>query len=150
MPRVSVSGIISAPREEVFRLWTAYGNERKVRAFPAMQSQRVISLDGNVAVVENVFNVGGRTITDRRRYVLYPPERIEETILESPGVWGTMEQRFEEVPEGTRVTLVQDLHFKGFRFFLAPLLQGFLQGNAQEVIVKVQAFLKSEGGGTRE
>lgn len=76
---------IDAPRDLVFEIITDYGSESKLRTVPKLKAQRVIERRDNVFVCENEWEVDGKALRQVRRYSLFPPDRIEEEVLDAPG-----------------------------------------------------------------
>lgn len=110
MPRVEESRVIKASRAKVWEV--AANPETMLKWWPGSKSVEILSREGNTMTVRGVGAAGGREVTMTEKWTLHPQEKIETEIFEGP-ILGSSVQRFEEVPEGTRVVWSSDIRFKG-------------------------------------
>ncbi len=110
MPKTEISRVIKAPRPKVWEV--AANPESMLEWWPGSKSVEILSREGNTMTVRGVGESAGREATMTEKWTLYPQEKIEFEFLEGP-VRGISVQRFEEVPEGTKVTWSSDIRFKG-------------------------------------
>jgi uncharacterized membrane protein len=107
MPNVEISKVIKAPRTKV---WEAISDPETMPKW---------DVNTKSAKVE--------------RWTYYPQERIETETLEGSQVDVKGFQLYEEVPEGTKVTLSYDIGFKGIvgqtlgRLLAGPKLRAFIE-----------------------
>ena len=148
MPSVTVSGVINAPREEVYNLLADYGGKRRLEAFPGILHQKVVNQQDDTAEVVTHFAGVPDEVVDRRRFTLSPPSQIREDILESPVLKGSIIYRFEQVPEGTKFILEQRLGIKGQKwgFFQHFRAMDLLKKAGEEAIDNIKRYLEGEQG----
>ncbi|MFQ5860599.1 MAG: hypothetical protein ACE5IG_03505 [Dehalococcoidia bacterium] len=146
MAKARVSQVLPVPRKELFDLWTDYGSERRREVFGgSVKVQRVLQREGNTVLVENEMEAQDREYRDQRRYTHQPYERIVEEFAHSEVLQGMVTHLFEEVAEGTRVTLIYDLKPKSWRGrLLSPLLGRFLRGIGDALLYNVERYFHPE------
>jgi uncharacterized protein YndB with AHSA1/START domain len=110
LPVIEASRVIKAPRAKVWAVFTDPENQLKWDP-EGIKSVKILERKGNTVSWEGRHIMGGREVTLTHKYTLYPTERIEE-VLEGPAV-SRGGFKFEEVPEGTKMTLSYDISFKG-------------------------------------
>ena len=79
----------------------------------SVKSIEVLSREGNTVISTHVGIVRGQETKGKDKWTLYPQEKIETESLEGCPADVKGVQLFEEVPEGTKVTLAYDVSFKG-------------------------------------
>lgn len=108
---VEVSTVVRAPREKVYAAYTDF------EAWPKWSRQtatvRVVSREGGVVSIESQTASGGRPRVTVAKLTLSPPEWVE-TGGETRFLRTRRTVRFEDVPDGTKVTAVLDVRVKGF------------------------------------
>jgi uncharacterized membrane protein len=114
MTHITVTGGTEA---EIKERWTYYPQER-------IETE---TLEGSQV------DVGGTEAEIKERWTYYPQERIETETLEGSQVDVKGFQLYEEVPDGTKVTLSYDIGFKGIvgqtlgRLLAGPKLRAFIE-----------------------
>ena len=142
MPKMEISKIIKAPRAKVWE--TASDPETRPKYDKNMKSIEVLSREGNTVISTHTSIVRGQETKAKDKWTLYPQEKIETESLDGPAdVKGV--QLFEEVPEGTKVTLSYDINFKGIigktlgRLLAGPKLREF----ADEYIESMAKYIEA-------
>ena len=137
---------IDAPRDLVFEIITAYGSDSKLRTVPHLKAQRVLERHGNVVVCENQWEVNGRTLRQVRRYSLFPPDRIEEELLEAPGpVRVRTTITLTELPgERTLMTHEDEYTFKGLWKLVGWLLRAQFARMARQSLDEQKVAIEAE------
>ncbi|MGP8124651.1 MAG: SRPBCC family protein [Nitrososphaerales archaeon] len=107
---VEVSHVVKAQREKVYAAYADF------EAWPKWSRQattvRVVGREGDTVSIESEIVSGGRPRITAAKLTLSPPEGVE-TEGETRLTRTRRTVRFEDVPEGTRVTAVLDLRVKG-------------------------------------
>ena len=137
---------IDAPRDLVFEIITDYGSESKLRTVPKLKAQRVIEHHDNVFVCENEWEVNGKTLQQVRRYSLFPPDRIEEEVLDAPGpVRVRTTITLTELPgERTLMTHEDEYTFKGIWKLFGWLFTGQFARMARESLDEQKLTIEAE------
>jgi uncharacterized membrane protein len=131
MPKVEISKIIKAPRAKV---WEAISDPETMPKWDVnTKSAKVLSREGNTVIMTHITVTGGTEAEIKERWTYYPQERIETETLEGSQVDVKGFQLYEEVPDGTKVTLSYDIGFKGIvgqtlgRLLAGPKLRAFIE-----------------------
>jgi uncharacterized membrane protein len=131
MPKVEISKIIKAPRTKV---WEAISDPETMPKWDVnTKSAKVLSREGNTVIMTHTTVTGGTEAEIKERWTYYPQERIETETLEGSQVDVKGFQLYEEVPDGTKVTLSYDIGFKGIvgqtlgRLLAGPKLRAFIE-----------------------
>jgi uncharacterized membrane protein len=107
---VEVSHVVKAPREKVYAAYADF------EAWPKWSRQatvvRVVGREGGTVSIESETVSDGRPRIAVAKLTLSPPEGVE-TERETRLTRARRTVRFEEVPEGTKVTAVLDFRVKG-------------------------------------
>lgn len=112
MPKIIFEKIIKADRKKVFELTTNYENFQKIlpQYYPSV---RVISVRGNVSVVEEHLRIGGRELVMMVKHVIDEPLLHEIFIIGGDAKGTHIIKRYEHIPHGTKLTLEIDWKLKG-------------------------------------
>ena len=102
--------MVKAPREKVYSAYTDF--EAMPRWSRQVTAVKVVGREGAVVRIESEGRPGSRPHISVAKLTLSPPERVE-TESETKFTRTRRTVRFEEVPEGTRVTAVLDVWVKG-------------------------------------
>jgi uncharacterized membrane protein len=106
--RFEVSIVVRVPRDKVYSAYTDF--EAAPKWSKRRDEVRVSRREGNTVYLERASGSGGRR--EAREMKLFPPERVESEN-ETRFTRIRSVTRFEEVPEGTRVTASLDVQIKG-------------------------------------
>ena len=112
MPKTIFEKIAKADRKKVFELTTNYENFQKIlpQYYPSV---RIISVRGNVSVVEEHLRIGGRELVMMVKHVIDEPI-LHEIFIIGGDVKGThIITRYESISHGTKMTLEVDWKLKG-------------------------------------
>ena len=117
--RIEQAQLVRAPREQVFEAWA------DCEAWPTwdhvlFSRVRVTERVGNTKRIDAQVRFMGMRMPRKERHILTPPEKIE-VIGDVPNAINTTVWTFETVPEGTMLTAVLDIEFKGWLKLLQPL-----------------------------
>ncbi len=122
----SIEKIIETDRETVYETLSGYENYQRLvpRHFPSV---RVRSVRGNVAVVEEHMNLGGRELVIMAKHVLDRPVMHEVFVIGGDARGSYIRQRFFDVPKDgtTRVVVDVDLKLGGM---MMMMMSNFLFG----------------------
>ncbi len=139
---MEISKIIKAPRSKVWE--TASDPETRPNYDKNMKSIEVLSREGNTVISTHTSIVRGQETKAKDKWTLYPQEKIETESLDGPAdVKGV--QLFEDVPEGTKVTLSYDINFKGIigktlgRLLAGPKLREFADEHIESMAKYIEA-----------
>lgn len=141
---VEANILIDAPCDDVFDILTEYGSAARLRINPSLKSQTVIERQGNVVLCENEWERDGKRIQQRRRYTLFPKERIEEEVV---GVKTGMVRVITRVePEGdqTRLTIASEYQFGGIWRFLGKVAESQLRKADEALLETLREHIEAE------
>ena len=112
MVKFSLEKIIGAKRELVYQVFSDYGQYEKL--FPKhYPSIRIRSVRGNVAVVEEHMNLGQNELVIMAKHVTEAPVTHDIFVIGGDVKGSHIQQRFIEVPGGTKIMITVDLKLKG-------------------------------------
>lgn len=112
MPKIVFEKIIKADRKKVFELTTHYENFQKIlpQYYPSV---RIISVRGNISVVEEHLRIGGRELVMMVKHVIDEPLLHEIFIIGGDAKGTHIIKRYEQISHGTKMTLEVDWKLKG-------------------------------------
>ena len=112
MPKFSLEKTVNAKKEIVYELLSNYENYQKLipQHFPFV---RVRSVRGNISVVEEHMNLGGRELLIMAKHVTEEPVLHEVFIIGGDAKGSHIKQQFIKVSEGTKIIVDVDLKLKG-------------------------------------
>jgi len=112
LPKIIFEKIIKADRKKVFELTTNYENFQKIlpQYYPSI---RIISVRGNVSVVEEHLRIAGRELVMMAKHVIDEPILHEIFIIGGDAKGTHIIKRYESIPHGTKLTLEIDWKLKG-------------------------------------
>ena len=112
MPKIIFEKIIKADRKKVFELTTNYENFQKIlpQYYPSI---RIISVRGNVSVVEEHLRIAGQELVMMAKHVIDEPILHEIFIIGGDAKGTHIIMRYESIPHGTKLTLEIDWKLKG-------------------------------------
>jgi ribosome-associated toxin RatA of RatAB toxin-antitoxin module len=117
--RIEQVQLVRAPREQVFEAWTDC--EAWPRWDPVVFTRvTVTERTGNTVRINAETKFMGLKMPRTEKHVLTPPEKVE-VLGGVPNATNTTVWVFESVPEGTLLTAVLDIQFKGLLKLLQPL-----------------------------
>lgn len=141
---VEASILIDAPRDEVFALLTEYGSEARLRISPNLRQQKVIEHQGNVVVCENTWEQKGRSIRQTRRYVLFPPDRIEEEVVGATKGMLRVTTRLEAEGDQTQLTLISEYRLAGLWRLLEGTAAKTMQDSDEQLLERLKERIEAE------
>jgi len=138
---VEVSFVVKAQREKVYAAYTDF------EAWPKWSRQattvRVVGREGDTVSIESETVSGGRPRITLAKLTLSPPEGVE-TEGETRLIRTKRTVRFEVVPEGTKVTAVQDVRVKGlWASIFAPRGKDEAESSAREGLKSFAEYVES-------
>lgn len=106
--------IIKADRKKVFDITTNYENYQKLlpQYYP---STRTISVRGNHSLVEEHLRIGGDELVIMAKHVIDEPISHELFIVGGDAKGTHITSRYEQIPNGTKLTLEVEWKFKGLK-----------------------------------
>ena len=104
--------IIEEKRDLVYHIFSDYENYEKLSPlyYPSI---RIRSVRGNVAVVEEHMNLGQNELVIMAKHVSEPPVTHDIFVIGGDAKGSHIQQRFIEVPEGTKIMVDVDFKLKG-------------------------------------
>ncbi|MBM2819427.1 MAG: hypothetical protein HW410_1109 [Nitrosarchaeum sp.] len=111
LPKFVFEKIIKSDRNKVFEISTNYANFQKIlpQYFPSI---RVISIRGNVSVVEEHLIIGGHELVMMVKHVINEPILHEIFVIGGDAKGTHITKRFECIPQGTKMILEVDWKLK--------------------------------------
>jgi coenzyme Q-binding protein COQ10 len=124
LPKIIFEKIIKADRKKVFGLATNYENFQKIlpHYYPSI---RIISVRGNVSVVEEHLRISGRELVMMVKHVIDEPILHEIFIIGGDAKGTHIIMRYESIPDGTKLIFEIDWKLKG----IAKLSSFFVKNN---------------------
>jgi coenzyme Q-binding protein COQ10 len=112
LPRHIIEKIIKSDRNRVFEIVTNYTNFQKIlpQYFPSV---RVISIRGNVSVVEEHMRIAEREFVMMVKHVIDEPTLHEIFVIGGDAKGTHIIKRFESIPQGTKMIIEVDWKLKG-------------------------------------
>ena len=112
MPKIHFEKIVKADRNRVFDVAANYEEFEKTlpQYFPSI---RVRSQRDNVAVVEEHLRVAGKELVMMTKHVTTYPELHEVFVIGGDAKGSQIIEKYEVVPEGTKITVDADIKLKG-------------------------------------
>lgn len=114
MAKVVFEKIIKADRKKVFDITTNYENFQKIlpQYYP---STRTISVRGNNSLVEEHLRIDGQELVIMAKHVIDEPLSHELFIVGGDAKGTHITTRYEQLPNGTKLTLEVDWKLKGIK-----------------------------------
>lgn len=111
LPKFVFEKIIKSDRNKVFEISTNYANFQKIlpQYYPSI---RVISIRGNVSVVEEHLIIGGHELVMMVKHVINEPILHEIFVIGGDAKGTHITKRFECIPQGTKMILKVDWKLK--------------------------------------
>ncbi len=112
MTKFSLEKIVNAKRETVYERLSNYENYERLipQHFPSV---RVLSVRGNVSVVEEHMNLGDRELIIMAKHVTKEPVLHEIFVIGGDAKGSYIKQQFIEISEGTKIIVDVDFKLKG-------------------------------------
>ena len=112
MPKIHFEKIVKADRVKVFDIAANYESFEKSlpQYFPSI---RVRSRRDNVAVVEEHVRIAGRELVMMTKHVTEHPLLHEVFVIGGDAKGSHIVEKYEQVPEGTKIIVDADLKLKG-------------------------------------
>ena len=112
MTKFSFEKIVKADRKKVFEIVANYEEFQNTlpQYFPSI---RVRSKRGNVAVVEEHLRFYGKELVMMTKHVTEYPEVHEVFVIGGNAKGSHFYEKYESIPEGTKITVDVDLKLKG-------------------------------------
>jgi coenzyme Q-binding protein COQ10 len=111
LPKFVFEKIIKSDRNKVFETSTNYANFQKIlpQYFPSI---RVISIRGNISVVEEHLIMGGHELVMMVKHVINEPILHEIFVIGGDAKGTHITKRFECIPQGTKMIIDVDWKLK--------------------------------------
>lgn len=139
MPKIIFEKIIKADRKKVFEVTSNYENFQKFlpQYYPSI---RTISIRGNVSVVEEHLRIGGYELVMMAKHVVDEPILHEIFIIGGDAKGTHITNRYEHVPNGTKLITEVDWKLKG-RMKLNTLFGKFCPSDEYSKIIDEFALI---------
>ena len=112
MPKINFVKIIKADRKKVFEIATNFKDFQKTlpKFYPSI---RVRSMRDDIAIVEEHVMLAGRELVMMTKHVTTTPELHEVFVIGGDAKGSHIVERYEIIPEGTKITVNADLKLHG-------------------------------------
>ena len=138
---VEVSYVVKAPREKVYAAYTDF--ETWPKWSKQTTSVRVVEREGRTVSVESETLSGGRPRTTVVKLTFSPPDEVG-TEGETRLTRTKRMVRFENAPDGTKVTAVLDVQVKGlWASIFAPRGKDEAESSAREGLKSFAEYVES-------
>ncbi len=133
MPKIHLEKLIKAERKTVFDLVANYENYEKTlpQYFPSV---RVRSVRENIAVVEEHRKIGERELVMTTKHVTKYPDLHEVFVLGGDAKGSHIIEKYENVPEGTKLTVDADIKLGGTMIIAGILAKKKLASDFGKII----------------
>ena len=132
---------MKAKREKVYAAYTDF--ETWPKWSRQVTTVRVIRREGSTVSIESESVSGGRLRITVAKLTLSPPEGVE-TEGETRLIRAKRTVRFEDAPEGTKVTAVLDVRVKGpWAWIFAPRGKDEAESSAREGLTSFAEYVES-------
>ena len=112
MTRINFEKIVKAERNKVFEIATDYKQFQKT--IPQyFTSINVKSSRGNVTVIEEHLSLAGFELVMMTKHVIKFPEIHEVFVIGGDAKGTHIVEKYEKIPEGTKITVDIDLKLRG-------------------------------------
>lgn len=133
MPKVKVEKIIKAKRENLFNLVTDF--ENLPQRFPQFfKSVKVISREGNTVTTEEHVMMAGREMHQTAKHILTAAEIDDVHILSGDAKDSHIVTKYENIPEGTKITVEGDFKLAGKLKLVGFMAKGKIEKGIEEVM----------------
>ncbi len=112
MPKINFVKIIKADRDKVFEITTNFKDFQKTlpKFYPSI---RVRSMRDDVSIVEEHVMLAGRELVMMTKHVTKPPDLHEVFVIGGDAKGSHIVERYEIIPDGTKITVNADLKLHG-------------------------------------
>ena len=133
MPKIIFEKIIKADRKKVFEITTNYANFQKIlpQYYPSI---RIISVRGNVSVVEEHLKIGRQELVMMVKHVIDEPILHEIFIIGGDAKGTHIIMRYGSIPNGTNLTLEIDWKLKGIAKLSSFFVKNSLLNDYSKII----------------
>ncbi len=112
MTRINFEKIVKTERDKIFKIITDYEKLQKIIPL-YFTSIRVISSRDNVTVIEEHLNLAGYELVMMTKHVKKFPEIHEIFVIGGDAKGSHIVEKYEKIPEGTKITVDADLKLRG-------------------------------------
>jgi len=112
LPKINFEKIVHADRNKVFDLVTDYARLEKILPEHFL-SINIKSVRDNVTVIEERVKFSGKVLIMMTKHVTKYPELHEVFVLGGDTKGSHTVERYESVPEGTKIIVDADIQLKG-------------------------------------
>jgi len=133
LPKIHLEKLIKAERQAVFDIVANYENFEKLlpQYFPSV---RVLSVRENVAVVEEHLKIGERELVMTTKHVTKHPELHEVFVLGGDAKGSYIVEKYEKIPEGTKLTMDADIRLSGMMIIAGILAKKKIASDFGKII----------------
>ncbi|GIU71494.1 MAG: hypothetical protein KatS3mg003_0973 [Candidatus Nitrosocaldaceae archaeon] len=143
MPKVKVEKILNVDRDLLYNKVTDLENLPKLLP-NYFESVKIVDVDkaNNVIITEEEFQISNRKIKQKTKHVMNPPEKHESFVIEGDAKGSHVVERYEKVPEGTKVIIEGDFKLGGALKVLGFLAKGKISKRINELLDELENKLK--------
>ncbi len=135
LPKINFEKIVHADRNKVFDLVTNF--ERLEKTLPEhFLSINIKSARDNVVVIEERVKFSGKVFVMMTRHVTKHPELHEVFVIGGDTKGSHIVERYESVPEGTKIIVDADIKLKGVLKLAGFLGKGKIQDGLSGIMDK--------------
>jgi len=112
LPKINFVKIIRANRDKVFEIATNFKDFQKTlpKFYPSI---RVRSMRDDISIVEEHVMLAGRELVMMTKHVTKPPDLHEVFVIGGDAKGSHIVERYEIIPDGTKITVNVDLKLYG-------------------------------------
>lgn len=130
MVSIKVSEKVNAPPEKVFSFIRDFDRAPQYSSY--WKSVKLVSREGNTATYETVAEAEGRKIASVTKVTAYENERLDAETIDGDGKGTKMGFTFNEVPDGTELTLEGEIVLPGFAKVLGGMVKGRIEAGMRK------------------
>ena len=135
LPKINFEKIVHADRNKVFDLVTNYARLEKILPEHFL-SINIKSVRDNVTVIEERVKFSGKVFVMMTRHVTKRPELHEVFVIGGDTKGSHIVERYELLPEGTKIIVDADIKLKGMLKLAGFLGKGKIQDDLSGIMDK--------------
>lgn len=141
---VEATILVDAPRDDVYAILTEYGGPARLRINPALKEQTVLERSEGAFLCENVWEQNGKRLVQQRRYLVFPPDRIEEEVVGATEGMVRVTTTVDDEGDQTRLTMTSEYRLTGLWKLVGGTIAKKLQEQDERLLGVLKAGLEAE------
>ena len=132
MKKIYFEKTVKADRNKVFQIVTDYESLQDLMP-QYFSSINVRSTRGNVSVIEQHVQLGGKELVMMTKHVKKEPELHDVYVIGGDAKGSHISEKYEQIPKGTKITVEADIKLKG----IMKVIGIFGKNKIEETLVEI-------------